>query len=246
MESRRIFVFVLLAAAFVVPYRVSANELDPVRTLNLQTTVAVRETVAAVAVRDNKTYLLVTDRAPTGRSAILVETDTHGRQPQWQDLKVPAGALVKAGSFVAALSPIPGGLRLLEPMGGEIRSTDLTGLTASTVGSGSRLVRLLGNGDLAVHDVSARGLSSPRHLATSAELKVPEACATCGTEKFTFQGSHVICMLPGDRLALVHRSSASIKIVDLNTSRVIVSRVLNNEDLSFMVERWGGAESHRF
>jgi hypothetical protein len=219
IASRKGLILVSAAAA-VLPILASASPLKPARRFSVKTTVAIREVVAAAVVNHNKVHLLITDRGLTGRSAILLETDTYGADPQWRDLNVAAHGLVKAGTSIAASLPILNGVRVLQPATDEFRATDLTGLTANATGTGSRLIRLLGNGDLAVHDVGGGHVSAPRILPTSTDLKIQEA-----------PGAYTICPLPGDRLAIVHRSSASFKIVDLNTSRVLVSLVLDNEDL---------------
>ncbi|MCZ2147420.1 MAG: hypothetical protein LC126_06565 [Bryobacterales bacterium] len=208
------------------------TSITPTTTVNLRTTVALRETVAAAIIGDNKLSLLITDQAPTGRSGILLQMDATGANQKWTDLKVPADDLVIAGSFVAALAPVHKGLRVLQSVGGGVQSTDLTGMTAVTVGSSSRLIRLLASGDLAVHDLGVNGIAPPRVLPMATVLKVPEACAKCGAAKFVGRWTYAVCPLPGDRLAVVQRSSGNLKILDLNNSKVTLTTLLNGDDIT--------------
>ncbi len=209
----------------------AANTVEPLRTFSFRAEVAIRETVAATVVGNNRINLLITDRAPTGRSGILLNADSYGRDQKGVDLKGPAHGLVQSGSLVKALAPVLGGIRLLEPSAGDVHTVDLTGVTAATTGSESHLVRLLGTGDIAVHSVAGRKLAASRLLPTAAEFKVQGACATCGNEKLVTQGAYVLCSLPGNRVAATHRSSARLKVVDLNTGKVLLSVDLDNEDL---------------
>lgn len=196
-------IFVVILFAWLLPHSVSANPIEPVRTFNLQAQVGARETIAATAIGDDKLYFLITDQSPTGRSAILLETDPFGTEQRWQDLKVAAHALVKAGDFIGAVAPIPGGLRVLEPTAGEVRTTDLSGRSANVTGVGSQLLRVLGTGDLAVHSISGHSIGEPRTLSTSMALRTLEACATCGPNNTVAPGAYVVCPLPGNRLAVV-------------------------------------------
>lgn len=222
---------ILLLAGAGLSFAAASDPLVPAITINLRTTVSLRETVAAAAIGDNKVSLLITDQAPVGRSAILLRMDATGANREWTDLKVPADDLVAAGSFVAALAPVRGGLRVLQSVGGAVQSTDLAGVTAVTVGDGSHLIRLLANGDLAVHDLDSGGIAPPRVLLAAA-LDVPERCAQCDPAKFAGRGTYTVCPLPGGRLAVIGRSSASMTILDLHNSKVALRTVLDGGAIS--------------
>ena len=219
-------VWLSLTAQIAFPVTVA-----PTRSFSLHANVIIRETVAAAEVDGGKLYFLITDRGPEGRSAILLEADGHGRNVLWQDLKTSANLLTRVGSGIAAIAPIPNGLRVLRPTGGDPAATDLTGHTALAIGSESQLVRLLGSGDIAVQTAIGVQLGAPRILATSADLKVDNACSTCGAGKVIVQGVYVLSRIDAKRVMFVHRSSAAVKVVDLETGKLISSGVLANEDI---------------
>ncbi|MCC6589563.1 MAG: hypothetical protein IT168_22895 [Bryobacterales bacterium] len=225
------FVLIVASITGLAPASAGADTLNPTRSFSLRATVAVRETIAAAIAADSRLHVLITDQAPTGRSAILLDTETDGSNQQWVDLKVPAHSLVRAGSFSVALAPAMNGLRILQPAGGLVRSTDFAGITAQAVGTESQFIRLLATGDLAVHDVVRTSIGPARILSTSPELKIQQACATCATEKMVAQGAYVVSVLPQNRIAVTHRSLAHLKIIDLSTGKVLSSAVLDNEDV---------------
>lgn len=203
--------------------------IQPSRTFTVRETVAVREVVAAVQAADGALQMLLTDRGPTGRSAVLLQVDRRGGNRQWRDLKAPAVSLVNAGGSVAAFNPIGNGLRLLQPVDDGANAADLTGETAAVTGDGSHLVRLLRSGDLAVHPVSGGRIGEPRIVATAAILKDKSVCANCGSELIV-PSAYVFSLLPGGKVTAVHRGTGSLRVLDLTDGKLLSSVALENED----------------
>lgn len=228
--SRHVMLFA--AAIASASFHARAQQLMPATTVNLNTFVALREIAAGAVVGDDKVVLLIRDQGLTGRSAILLEVDAEGANPQWTDLEAPAGSLVMAGKFVAALAPIANGVRLLHPAADGIHSTELQGLTAFAVGMESRLVRVLHSGEVAVQDIGAGEISAPRLLPMAAVFNPRPACTDCASAKFLITGTYILCPLPGERMAVIQRSSANLKILDLKNARVELTADLQGEDIT--------------
>lgn len=220
-----------MTVAAVIAQAASSQPVPPTRTFSVRETVAARQTVAALAVTSDAVQLLVTDKAPTGRSAVLLRVDSRGNDRQWHDLKASAVALVNAGGTIAAFAPINNGLRLLQPTGDAARAMDLAGATAAATGDLSHLVRLLRNGDLAVHETDGAQIGPARVLATASILKTDSVCATCGS-RLIIPSAYVFLALPGEKVAAVHRSAANFKLLDLKTGKLLRSTVLDNEDVA--------------
>jgi|GEM_PF-4725131 len=223
----RVVVFFTLGVAIGRP-----ETLSPTRTLSLQPTVTtIRNTVAGVALQEGKMHLLVMDGRPSGRSAILVEAGTAGGNPTWRDLERGANLLVRNGGSVTALARVPSGLQVVGEGGGT--AEEIPGDTVLVVGVESRLVRLLSNGDVAVHDAEGSGFGAPRILPTAAKLKVSSECPTCGAAAMRVSpGSYVLSPIGSGRVAFVGRSSASFHVLDLESGQMTVSTTLAHVDLS--------------
>ena len=224
-----------LAALIPTPVPASPFRMEPTRSFRVQPADVEREAVAAAVTGPDRISFLLTDRAPTGRSAILLETDANGVEQRRLDLAAPAYGLAAGGSFLAALSAHRDSTGVLMIGDSKVRTIDLVGLTAQATGNGSRLIRVLGSGDLAVHPVEANNIQAGRTIATAKDLKTPEACVTCSPKGVVAQGAYVAVPLPANRLAVIHRSTAVLKVIDLDASAGPAASVpLDNDEL-----RWG-------
>lgn len=211
---------VVIVAAFGAGFfHADAQQLMPAATVNLNTYVALREIAGDAVVGDDRVVLLIRDQGLTGRSAIVLEVDGNGGNARWTDLKAPADSLVMVGNSVAAIAPVRNGVRLLQPAGDGVQSSELEGPTAASVGVGSRLVRLLRSGDLAVQDVGEGGIGAARVPAMAAPAQ------------FSGRGTYLLLPLDGERVAVVERGSGKLKILDLRNAKVELAADLEGEDI---------------
>lgn len=229
MLGRLVAIFLSLSAA------VYATALEPVRSFDLRTLVALRETVGAVTAWQQKIYLLITDKAPTGRSAILVETDPQGGVTLWRDLGAPADGLTVAADQVVALAPIPKGLRILQSVGSAVQALDLAGGTAAVGGDDGVFVRLLSSGDLAVHD--PRDLRLFQRLSALRDLTRLHTCIPGGPQAGIPRGAYLLFRLPSNRMALLERNTAQLEVLDLRTGALELSVALTHPHLSASRDR---------
>lgn len=216
----------LCVATLLFSMGVYATALQPVHSMDLRPLVALRETVAAVAASPEKLYLLLTDNAPTGRSAILVEADRRAGTTLWRDLGAPADSLTVAAGHVVASAPIPKGLRILRPVGNAMQAVDLPGATAAVGGGDGLFVRLLSSGELAVHDPA--NMRSFQRLLPSVHFDSSHTCHTCGPEASISRGAFLVFPLPSNRVAVVERTTAHLRVLALGTGKLELSVALTH------------------